>query len=315
MPSPAAAARPRPNAAAAPSAPELAGAVADFARYLVAERGRSPHTVAAYVGDAASLLEHAERLGHQRLVDLDPATLRSWLARLRTQGYARASLARKASSARVFTAFAVRRGLLDTDPAARLGTLKSQRRLPKVLLGDQAKALVEMPVGDEPVAVRDRAILELLYATAIRVSELCGLDLEDVDDARRVVRVMGKGAKERSVPFGTPAASALRDWRGVRSGRATQDPRALFVGERGRRIDPRTVRRIVTTYAASVPGAPRVGPHGIRHSAATHLLDGGADIRSVQELLGHATLATTQIYTHVSTERLKASYEQAHPRA
>ncbi|MCA1825088.1 MAG: tyrosine recombinase XerC, partial [Frankia sp.] len=309
MPSPAAAARPRPNAVAAPAAAELAGALADFARYLVAERGRSPHTVAAYVGDVASLLEHAERLGHQRLADLDPATLRSWLARLRTQGYARASLARKASSARVFTAFAVRRGLLGTDPAARLGTLKSQRRLPKVLLGDQARALVEMPVGDEPVAVRDRAILELLYATAIRVSELCGLDLEDVDDARRVVRVMGKGAKERSVPFGAPAASALRDWRAVRPALATQDRRALFVGERGRRIDPRTVRRIVTSYVASVPGAPRVGPHGIRHSAATHLLDGGADIRSVQELLGHATLATTQIYTHVSTERLKASYE------
>jgi integrase/recombinase XerC len=173
------------------------------------------------------------------------------------------------------------------------------------------------PPADEPLGRRDRAILETLYATGVRVGELCGLDVDDIDAERRVLRVLGKGAKERSVPYGVPAAAALDAW--LRHGRpALARPGAgpaLFLGLRGRRIDPRMVRRLVHGYLHEVDGGPDLGPHGLRHSAATHLLEEGADLRSVQELLGHATLATTQIYTHVSADRLKATYEQAHPRA
>jgi integrase/recombinase XerC len=166
------------------------------------------------------------------------------------------------------------------------------------------------------MAARDTAVLELLYATGIRVSELCGLDLVDIDESRRVVRVLGKGAKERSVPYGVPAERALRAWLARRDSVAVDaTSSAVFVGRRGRRIDPRTARGIVYARTTLAGGKDRVGPHGLRHSAATHLLEGGADLRTVQELLGHATLATTQIYTHVSVERLKATYDQAHPRA
>jgi integrase/recombinase XerC len=172
----------------------------------------------------------------------------------------------------------------------------------------------------DPVALRDHAMLELLYATGVRVSELCGLDLGDVDFPRRVVRVLGKGAKERTVPFGVPADKAMRAW--IEGGRpaliaaaAPAADAAVFVGVRGRRLDQRTVRRVVHDAIGSVPGASDMGPHGLRHSAATHLLEGGADLRSVQELLGHATLATTQLYTHVTVERLKATHDRAHPRA
>jgi integrase/recombinase XerC len=181
---------------------------------------------------------------------------------------------------------------------------------------DEAVRLVEVP-GGEVVDQRDRVALELLYATGVRVSELCGLDLDDVDDGRRVIRVLGKGRKERSVPYGVPAQRALDEW--LEHGRpqwsGTRSGAALLLGVRGARVDPRTVRRLVHQRLAAVPGAPDLGPHGLRHSAATHLLEGGADLRSVQELLGHATLATTQIYTHVSIERLRTSYERAHPRA
>ena len=304
-------------AAGPPLPPAFAAALADFRRHLGPERGLSPHTVAAYVGDVAGLLEHAERLGLDTLDAIDPGVLRSWLARLRTSGYARSTLARKATTARVFFAFALRRGLATTDPADQLATPKAERRLPRVLRPVEAAALLDAPDESTATGLRDRAILELLYATGIRVSELCGLDTDDVDEARRVVRVMGKGAKERSVPYGVPAGVALDVWR--RRGRAAlaragSGP-ALFLGERGGRIDPRTVRRLVHAYLGGLEGLPDLGPHGLRHSAATHLLEGGADLRSVQELLGHATLATTQIYTHVSAERLKASYDQAHPRA
>jgi integrase/recombinase XerC len=298
--------------------PEALGAALDaFRRHLASERGLSPHTVAAYAVDVAGLLDHAARLGATRLDDIDAATVRSWLARLRSSGYARSTLARRSSAARVFFAFAVRRGLATTDPAGRLATPKTERRLPRVLTRTEAAALVELPPADEPVGLRDRAVLELLYATGVRVGELCALDVDDLDGHRRVVRVMGKGAKERTVPYGAPAAAALDRW--LRVARpallAAGAGPALFVGARGRRIDQRTVRRLVHGYLADVEGAADVGPHGLRHSAATHLLEGGADLRSVQELLGHATLGTTQIYTHVTADRLKASYDQAHPRA
>jgi integrase/recombinase XerC len=294
----------------------LAAALEAFRRHLAAERGLSAHTVAAYTGDVASLLDHASRLGAAALDDIDASALRSWLARLHSSGYARSTLARRSSAARVFFAFAVRRGLAATDPAGRLATPKADRRLPRVLTQSEAADLVALPPADDPVGLRDRALLELLYATGIRVGELCALDVDDLDTGRRVVRVLGKGSKERTVPYGVPAARALDRW--LSTGRpalvvAGAGP-ALFLGARGGRIDPRAVRRLVHGYLKELSG-PDLGPHGLRHSAATHLLEGGADLRSVQELLGHATLATTQIYTHVSADRLKASYDQAHPRA
>jgi integrase/recombinase XerC len=295
--------------------PALEGARTAFREHLRLERDRSPHTVRAYDGDLLSLLAHAADEGIAELAELDLTVLRSWLARERASGASRATLARRGSTARTFTAWAHRRGLLPTDPGALLATPKGHRTLPDVLRVDEATALVTFS-GQEPVDYRDRAILELLYATGIRVGELCGLDGDDVDRGRRVVRVLGKGRKERSVPYGLPAQHALDGWGMVRAQWASTGGRgALFLGVRGGRIDPRTVRSLVHRRLAAVPGAPDLGPHGLRHSAATHLLEGGADLRSVQELLGHATLATTQIYTHVSIERLRTSYERAHPRA
>lgn len=295
----------------------MAAHLGEFERHLRAERGLSPHTVTAYVGDVAGLLDHAGRLGIGELTGIEAASIRSWLARLRTSGLSRASLARKSSATRVFFAHALRRGWVTTDPAAALGTPKAEHRLPRVLGVEDAVALLEAPDPGTPLGLRDRAMLELLYATGMRVGELCGLDLDDLDESRRLVRVWGKGSKERRVPYGGPAQAALDAWR--RDGRprlvvARSGP-ALFVGARGSRIDQRSVRRVVHATLATVPGAPDLGPHGLRHSAATHLLEGGADLRSVQEILGHATLATTQLYTHVSAERLKASYDRAHPRA
>jgi len=287
-----------------------------FRAHLALERDRSPHTVRAYDGDIAALMTYAASLGITALDEIDLSVLRGWLARLRAAGVARGTLARRGSAARTFTAWAARRGLLAADPGALLATPKGQRTLPEVLRPEEAVALVSFS-GDEPEDLRDRCALELLYATGVRVSELCGLDVTDVDEGRRVVRVLGKGRKERSVPYGTPAQQALDRW--LREGRprwaGTQSGTALLLGVRGGRVDPRTVRALVHRRLAGVPGAPDLGPHGLRHSAATHLLEGGADLRSVQELLGHATLATTQIYTHVSIDRLRTSYERAHPRA
>ncbi|MEV1287322.1 tyrosine recombinase XerC [Micromonospora sp. NPDC049679] len=292
-------------------------AVDDFARHLSVVENRSVHTVRAYVGDAVSLLDHAARMGCGAPDELDITVLRSWLAKLRTVGAARASLARRAASARTFSAWAHRGGLLATDVGAQLASPKGHRELPTVLRVDQAAELVVAP-GDEasPVLLRDRAVLELLYATGIRVSELCGLDIADVDRARHVVRVIGKGDKERSVPYGLPAEQAIDDW--LRLGRASlvgpDSGDALLLGARGGRLQPTIARRIVSGYARAV-GLPHISPHGLRHSAATHLLEGGADLRAVQELLGHASLSSTQLYTHVSVERLRSAYRQAHPRA
>jgi integrase/recombinase XerC len=293
----------------------------DYERHLRAERDLSPHSVRAYLSDVTSLLDHAVRMHRSEIEQLDLPVLRSWLARQASSGGARSTLARRAAAARTFTAWLVRTGRASADAGALLATPRAGRTLPAVLRQDEASALLDLAAvaadDESPTGVRDVAVLEVLYASGIRVSELCGLDIDDVDWSRRVLRVLGKGDKERMVPIGGPAVQALERWLGAaRAALAspTSGP-ALFLGARGRRIDPRTVRRLVHELLAHVPGAPDLGPHGLRHSAATHLLEGGADLRSVQELLGHATLATTQIYTHVSVDRLKATYDQAHPRA
>ncbi len=310
----------------------LAQHLAAFERHLAAERGLSAHTVRAYIGDIRSLLEHACRDdGMSGLTGLDVAVIRGWLAAQHAAGQARSTLARRAAAARTFTAFAVSRGWLARDPGPLLGTPKAQRHLPQVLSAGQVAVVLDaagggraaafMEAGQDPVATalgwRDAAIMELLYASALRVSELCGIDIGDLDDERRTVRVLGKGNKERTVPVGIPAVRAVRRWR--RQGRPLlvtgRSGQALFLGARGGRLDPRAARRVVHASIAAAPAAPDTGPHGLRHSAATHLLEGGADLRSVQEFLGHASLASTQIYTHVSTERLLAVYRQAHPRA
>ncbi|MEV1071149.1 tyrosine recombinase XerC [Micromonospora parva] len=364
--------------------PALRDAVDDFAEHLSQVRNRSAHTVRAYVTDLVSLLDHAVRMGCVDLAELDLSVLRSWLARQRTTGAARTSLARRAASARAFSGWAHRAGLLTADVGAALASPRAHRELPSVLRADQAAALVEAPsrqirpanpppadqagtnragtnpAGTDPadpnpagtnpagtnpagidqehtgllragaaagsaqgaaeeaeaVSLRDWVLLELLYATGVRVSEACGLDVGDVDHGRRVLRVFGKGGKERAVPYGVPAQRALDDW--LRRGRpamvAAHSGSALLLGARGGRLNPTTARQIVGAYAETA-GLPRTSPHGLRHSAATHLLEGGADLRAVQELLGHSSLASTQIYTHVSVERLRAAYRQAHPRA
>jgi len=318
-----------------------------YERYLSAERGRSVHTRRAYLGDVRDLLQFAldrRQRGstgrHQGdgdpaafdLAELDLATLRGWLAAMTAQGKARSTIARHAASARSFTAWAARTGRTGQDAGVRLRSPKAARPLPAVLRHDQAtelmdvaQQLAEAPPGDggqqDPqapaVALRDRAVVELLYASGVRVSELTGLDVTDLDQGRRTVRVLGKGAKERVVPIGVPAERAIVEW--LRQGRPVLavdgSPPALFLGVRGGRMGSRQARQAVYQLLDHVDGAPAMGPHGLRHSAATHLLDGGADLRSVQELLGHATLATTQIYTHVSVDRLRAGYRQAHPRA
>jgi integrase/recombinase XerC len=295
--------------------------LAEYERHLTVERDLSVHTVRAYVGDIGAMLRQAALLGHTEVATLDLRTLRSWLAREQTLGRSRTTMARRATAVRVFTGWLTRKKLLAIDPGAALGSPKAHRPLPPALRHEDVRLMIDAAVerahGEGPVGLRDLAILELLYATGIRVGELCSLDVDDVDHERRVVRVFGKGRKERAVPFGVPASDAVRRW--LRSGRvelahAASGP-ALFLGSRGGRIDQRAVRTLVHARIAEVPGAPDIGPHGLRHTAATHLLEGGADLRSVQELLGHASLATTQIYTHVSAERLRAAYQQAHPRA
>jgi integrase/recombinase XerC len=292
----------------------------EFDSYLELQCLRSAHTRRAYLGDLRSLFAFLDGQG-RGLSDLSLPVLRSWLAAGAGAGAARTTLARRTSAVKTFTAWAVRRGLLAGDPATRLQVPKARRTLPSVLRPDQALAAMSAAKSGsqqgDPLALRDRLIVELLYATGIRVSELCGLDVDDVDHTHRLLRVLGKGNKQRSVPFGEPAAEALQAW--LADGRpalvAAESGPALLLGARGRRLDVRQARTVVHQTVAAVDGAPDMGPHGLRHSAATHLLEGGADLRVVQELLGHSSLATTQLYTHVTVARLRAVHDQAHPRA
>ena len=292
-----------------------------FERYLRTERGRSEHTARAYASDVRQLLGHAESVGARRLDDLDLGILRGWLAALAATGQARSTLSRRASSARSFTAWCVRTGRMREDPGLRLVARRASSPLPVVLRREQASGLMELAAvradDDDPAHLRDVAAVELLYATGVRVGELVGLDVDDLDLDRHVLRVMGKGAKERIVPMGRPAAAAVVTWldRGrPRLATAVSGP-ALLLGARGARWNQRQARGVVRLLSGAVEGGPEVSPHALRHSAATHLLDGGADLRSVQELLGHATLASTQVYTHVSVDRLRQTYRRAHPRA
>jgi integrase/recombinase XerC len=273
------------------------------------------------VGDLRNLMSYERGRGITDLSEVRLSELRSWLAAQSENGAARSTLARRAASARAFLRWATRTGVIDSDPSLRLAAPRRVKSLPGVLKQDEISAALDVAAvaadDQDAMHLRDRAMLELLYASGIRVGELVGLDIDDVSLGSNLVRVMGKGAKERTVPFGVPAATALQGW--LQLGRAqvatAGSGPALFLGRRGGRVDPRQVRSAVHQILQNVPDAPDVGPHGLRHSAATHLLEGGADLRAVQEMLGHASLATTQIYTHVSVERLKRSYQQAHPRA
>lgn len=294
-------------------------AVRDFLRYLTAERGLSAHTVRAYEGDVRHALGHARRRG-VAWTDVDLPVLRAWLAAMVAAGLSRSTVARRGAAVRAFYAWALRLGHVSADPAARLVTAHPGASLPVALGVEPARRLVECAreaaVGGDPVAVRDWATVELLYATGVRVGELVGVDVDDVDRGDRLVRVMGKGAKERVVPFGLPAARAVDRYLDVARPALAVDGSgaALLLGRRGRRLDQRQVRDAVHRLARAA-GVEDLAPHGLRHTAATHLLHGGSDLRSVQEMLGHASLATTQRYTHVTPDRLRRSYEQAHPRA
>jgi integrase/recombinase XerC len=296
-----------------------------FAEHLKLERGLSPHTVRAYGGDLGALFTHLARVGDGDPQEVTLADLRTWLANQYASGSDRATLQRRAAAARTFFAWAARTGRLPNDPALALRSPRVDRRLPPTVEVDQARRALDaladrVDDADEPVERaarrRDLAIVEVLYASGIRVSELAGLDTGDLDSQRGLLRVLGKGGKQRTVPLGGPALRALDAWLAARSLLARPAAgKAVFVGDRGLRIDPRVVRRIVHRALEAVPGAPDLGPHGLRHAMATHLLEGGADLRSVQELLGHSSLATTQLYTHVSGDRLRRAYQQAHPRA
>jgi site-specific recombinase XerD len=286
------------------------------------EFGRSltsvaPATVRAYASDLDAFSRWAERAGHDGPTTIDRLDLRRYLAFLTTRQYAKRSIARKAAAIRRYFAWQTRSGRLEANPAARLRAPAGEARLPRVLRVDELAIVLDDPpvTGADPaVRGRDDAILELLYGSGLRVSEVCGLDLGDVDLVAGLVTVVGKGSKTRRVPISEPAADAVRLWQS--DGRAafaepqSDAARALFMNRRGGRIGPRDVRRLLDRRS------PRpTHPHALRHSFATHLLDGGADLRVVQELLGHADLATTQIYTQVSKERLRAVYDRSHPRA
>lgn len=290
--------------------------IEEFIRHVSLERRLSPHTVAAYRSDLQGLATFLAR-SDAGLGDATHPQLRRWLAQLATMGRARSSIARKAAAVRSFYRFAHHRRLVRVDPALLLASPRVPVRLPAVLKGPEADSLVEAPDGTDAWAARDRAILELLYATGLRVGELSELVEGDLDPSLRRVRVRGKGGKERQVPIGLGAQEALRDYLAwARAATVPEDdPGALFFNRRGRPIRPRDVRAVVEKYRTKVLVGRRVTPHTLRHSFATHLMEGGADIRAVQELLGHASLANTQRYTHVSRGRLFRAYRESHPRA
>lgn len=297
--------------------------IEQYRRELELRRGLSPHTVAAYIHEAESLLTFLNTsigVGSEEPVDLSLLTLtdvRAWLAQSQMEGQARSSLARHSAAIRTFSSWLYRSGYMGVDAAARLKAPRADNELPNVLTQEQARQLLnyaqERAVDEDPVHLRDMAALELLYGAGLRVSELCALNIESLQP-NSTVRVIGKGNKERIVPYGVPATRALMRYLAVRAVLAKRPTRALFLGVRGGRLDPRSMRDVVYRVAVQA-GVPEISPHDLRHSAATHLLEGGSDLRTVQEILGHNSLATTQRYTHVSAERLRQTFTQAHPRA
>ena len=301
-------------------------AVDDFAVYLAAERAFSEHTVRSYRSDLAQLSSFARSRGVDDAERVSLELLRDWLWQGSQAGLARSTLARRSTAVRSLTAWLAKTDRVSPDAASRLKSPRADHHLPRVLTSPQMDAVFEGLVvrarTDDPGAVRDLAVIELLYASALRVSEVTGLDTASVDLERLTVRVVGKGSKERVVPFGVPAKRAIERYLTVARPILIAPPVllgdaavALFLSGRGARLGTRSVYTLVSTLLATIPGSGPSGPHALRHTAATHLLDGGADLRAVQELLGHASLGTTQIYTHVSAERLKESYRSAHPRA
>jgi integrase/recombinase XerC len=299
---------------------DLGEAAQAFVVHLEQVRRLSTATARAYRSDLRDL--HAAA-GDVELAAVDLETLRDWLWKATQRGDARSTLARRAAAARSFFSWAHENELIDHDPSLRLIAPKRGRSLPTVASRDAMAELLDAhrdaAASGDPIALRDHAILELLYGSGIRVSELCGLDVDDLDLDRGTARVLGKGAKERVVPFGAPARDAVSAYltrgRTALIARAASATPGLFLGSRGARIGPRAVYELVARVLSPLVGEETVGPHALRHTAATHLLDGGADLRAVQEILGHASLGTTQIYTHVSAERLTATYRLAHPRA
>ena len=294
-----------------------AALIDEFLRHLSLERRLSPHTVEAYSADLGGLVTFLAR-ARETVGTADHPLLRRWLAHLGTRGYARSTIARKAAAARSFYRFLARRGLVRRNPASLLSSPKVAALLPSVLKTGEAEILVEAPSEDDPWSLRDRAVLELLYGSGLRVSELCGVDLGDVDLDHGRVRVLGKGGREREVPVGDAAVESLRSY--LRRGRDRIAPQeepvaAVFFNRRGKRMSARNVRAVVEKYRRAVLMGRRASPHTLRHSFATHLMEGGADIRAVQELLGHASLTNTQRYTHVSRGRLFGAYRNSHPRA
>lgn len=299
---------------------DFESAIDAFAGHLEQVRRLSRATVKAYRSD---LRDFARSAGGVMPKDVDLEMLRNWLWEATQRGDARSTLARRAAAARAFFSWAYETGLTPHDPSLRLIAPKKAQTLPTIASREAMTALLdthrEAAATGDPIALRDHAILELLYGAGIRVSELCGMDIDDLDLDRATARVRGKGDKERVVPFGVPARDSVDAY--LRRGRPTLVARsgaftpAVVVGSRGSRVGPRTVYELVARVLAPIVGAETIGPHALRHTAATHLLDGGADLRAVQEILGHASLGTTQIYTHVSTERLTSAYKLAHPRA
>jgi integrase/recombinase XerC len=292
----------------------MQNAIEAFTSYLNRERSLSDNTIRAYVGDLESLASHLKALGVEDVATLNISHLRSWLANQQSKGASRTTLSRRATSIKLFTKWAFKEGLLSSDIGFNLATPKAHRILPEIVdakTADLAMQSLETFAEEsgELTAIRNLAMVEMLYASGARVSELCGLNLKDIDYDRSTIRVIGKGSKERVIPIGRPAVAALDKWLKVRPQLANEKSgEAVFLGARGKRIDQRQVREVVYKTI-------ELGPHALRHSAATHLLEGGADLRTVQEILGHASLSTTQIYTHVSAERLHSAFKQAHPRA
>ena len=294
--------------------------IAQYEEHLALVRNLSDNSIRGYVSDLQSFLNHIEKMGITEFDQLELSHIRSWLANQQTTGASRSTRARRIVSMRAFTYWAASNGWIASDLGSQLAIPKRVQHLPEVLNVADAELVIQSLItrlAEEPTDLhrRDLAMVEVLYATGIRVSELCGMDLGNIDNSRNTVRVIGKGDKERVVPIGIPAMKALTDW--ITNGRPNlvnvSSGSAVFLGSRGKRIDQRTAREVV--YEAMKAVGSKMGPHGLRHTAATHLLEGGADLRSVQEILGHSSLQTTQIYTHVSPERLRTAYKQAHPRA